>query len=1174
MSEFTTVSDATGYPLDLPNSLERNLQSYSIAGNTIDSKTQTPLAPIGITGVGDKVNRNLFNNKFLRSTQFSIAYGTQGSSASSISTGIRVSGGNSNSSISIIILEVEKVKGMTFTFSAEVQAYNGATGLFCVNYCDYYGNNMIGVPGTSEIYIYGSDGLKQISMTFTVTSEPASTQKYIIFKPYSNASGTTLTGDIYADFNNLQLELGSVKTSYAGYSGPNIPVIDYDNVIGYGLNSYVGKTPNEIISGGGEVYRIPIIQTNNNLCIYPAFYSIPWGSNYPQIVQLLNSLGIGSYKISCKSVMNSFTKALVSGLRTGFETQVMDNGVSTWISFLLNVPITVQVGDVFGLELNVNVTTSNIGKFVKFYMYGLGSNAVGSYGIVDFVDFQIKESNIATSYTPYEREVESCIYTDRPLFKNDIYDLLSSDGKLYRKLGYKVFDNNSNWIIEGSINFYVNDIITDAVKSSNVICSSQKSDKSLGITVENCYVNGTGRFNFATSSITHTVDAMKTYAGSNPISIIYQLSTPVEEDYVLPYIKCDSKYSIFSTETKVPPYYMTANYITGESGDKNRLTLIKNIYNKLNSQTKKTSGYPLVMHDCLNRGFQSLKIKGNITQSNITPTPNSLNNTGYVGDRIVENLFNNKNLYSLTSRTQLGDSSTDTGFTVTGVSSGTFTRYYHLFMGDDVKGKSFRFTCSLNATDISGNIGIVFQRLDGSYSLISGATSPISFSSGSSQNIDISCTVPTTLISTPVNQSQFRLVIRLYVTTTATSILALSNVMLNEGTTALPYTKYIGSYFPVADCANTIQYGLQSYVGKTPTQVISEGNKIYRLPLNIKSKNLFDKDNFYFGSTYALTEITYENYIYTCRGTNTGGAEYAWSRGELPFHLKTILLKGVRRTLSIKVKILEKSTQTSLAIQIFGGSSINNNTEGINSVVNVGVINEWIRVSLTSNGNYDINSLCIRVNSHKIAIDFSSLQIEEGLATTAYENYNNINPKYLYLNKPLYKIDDTLVETLDFNKTSQSSFIERYEITGNETVEKLWSTSSVFGLTMLSNRVAFSDLTKVALICSHYPTTFYDGGTGSIYNYRENSSYPYLAAFNYKTTSNWDLVIKDTNFTDATLLITYFAQQYANGTPVTIYWVRQETVDNYISPSLKSGRKTNIMRLGDVASSKIEATYI
>lgn len=92
--------------------------------------------------------------------------------------------------------------------------------------------------------------------------------------------------------------------------------------------------------------------------------------------------------------------------------------------------------------------------------------------------------------------------------------------KKYSKL---IFDENSNWKLEGTNIFYVDKAITDAK-------SSKDADLKCNIfgtvfsTYERLLISNTKKFNLITSKIEHTVDAIKAYCANSNIVIYYPLA--------------------------------------------------------------------------------------------------------------------------------------------------------------------------------------------------------------------------------------------------------------------------------------------------------------------------------------------------------------------------------------------------------------------------------------------------------------------------------------------------------------------------------------------------------------------------------------------------------------------------------------------------------------------------
>lgn len=100
-----------------------------------------------------------------------------------------------------------------------------------------------------------------------------------------------------------------------------------------------------------------------------------------------------------------------------------------------------------------------------------------------------------------------------------------------RKIKKLVLDGTEDWILEYNDHFYIDDRLTGAKWSTLVTCTHQQSIVPNHNARENVYISGTGRLNFTTQMITHTIEAFtdwlkSQYSAGTPVTVWYILATP------------------------------------------------------------------------------------------------------------------------------------------------------------------------------------------------------------------------------------------------------------------------------------------------------------------------------------------------------------------------------------------------------------------------------------------------------------------------------------------------------------------------------------------------------------------------------------------------------------------------------------------------------------------------
>lgn len=158
-----------------------------------------------------------------------------------------------------------------------------------------------------------------------------------------------------------------------------------------------------------------------------------------------------------------------------------------------------------------------------------------------------------------------------------------------------------------------------------------------------------------------------------------------------------------------------------------------------------------------------------------------------------------------------------------------------------------------------------------------------------------------------------------------------------------------------------------------------------------------------------------------------------------------------------------------------------------------------------------------------------------------------------YTAEPLMKISDSVDSK---SNTTETRAIRKYVITGQENVDyTLYSGKNMF--TVYNAFDTTQDLSKTG-VCSHY-----------IFQWVNNYGYTYIA------NSCDKIYIYDENYDNASDYKAYLQQQYANGTPVTVWYIlASPTTETVTAPSIPTTEGANSITVDTtVQPSEFTATW-
>ena len=173
--------------------------------------------------------------------------------------------------------------------------------------------------------------------------------------------------------------------------------------------------------------------------------------------------------------------------------------------------------------------------------------------------FQIEKSPTLTTYEPYQKD-KTQILLDEPLMRlpNGVYDEITRDGKLIRRVGKIVFNGSENWSAIGygghsTRNTFETNIIIEpigtATKAVNSFCDRFIYDATTQLPKEDNHYrvshteNANGNkcyFLFCPDVNTvpyRNVTSWKQWLSQNPTTVYYELSTPIITELPAPYLR-------------------------------------------------------------------------------------------------------------------------------------------------------------------------------------------------------------------------------------------------------------------------------------------------------------------------------------------------------------------------------------------------------------------------------------------------------------------------------------------------------------------------------------------------------------------------------------------------------------------------------------------------------------
>lgn len=366
----------------------------------------------------------------------------------------------------------------------------------------------------------------------------------------------------------------------------------------------------------------------------------------------------------------------------------------------------------------------------------------------------------------------------------------------------------------------------------------------------------------------------------------------------------------------------------------------------------------------------------------------------------------------------------------------------------------------------------------------------------------------------------------------------IDTIMLNEGSTALPYQPYIGwqhSLRKLTTATEAVENPLYadgtaitSYTIKGNT--VQSGTPTRSNPVDVngvgeRTENLWDEDY-----TNISSDIYYK-----------------------PVYVGDFEIVTVSSTIPL-------SSQNFASLFALGGQQSSGASTGDNGVysgrsMSVHPVDGYITIAYRNANGVNPQDYDTMVNKGRTALPYEpygyEIPISNGQTTTP-----------MYLTEQLMKIGDTADSLVSDGTVSYN--IRKYVLTGDENIEVLSSGQAPIRISGLYfRRPAYTDCTW---LCTHYPCVPNSASWGS---------YDYCLTVSTQD-SDSQMRIRDINYNSGTAsdFKAYLAAQYAAGTPVTIWVVLSTRTEQVTAPSIPTADGANSITVDTtVQPSEFTATW-
>ena len=241
---------------------------------------------------------------------------------------------------------------------------------------------------------------------------------------------------------------------------------------------------------------------------------------------------------------------------------------------------------------------TNMSKVTKKVVFGIAIlSGVNVNGLV--FKPQLEIGTTATDYQPYQGFETTTLQLNQPLreLPNGVKDTIEN-GVVTRRVGEITFNGSETWLKNaGNTNNWLYHIAITHVNAKG-LCDSLPHNEMDVINSDGSGINRVG-FNFTQyekvmylnvgyymeqAGLTNTVDNLKTWLQSNPITVWYELATPTTEQITLPTLPSWYPYTNAWVETELQPSFVEWHIKTA-GVNQNDLTVIKEDISQLQTET-------------------------------------------------------------------------------------------------------------------------------------------------------------------------------------------------------------------------------------------------------------------------------------------------------------------------------------------------------------------------------------------------------------------------------------------------------------------------------------------------------------------------------------------------------------------------------------------------------------
>lgn len=240
---------------------------------------------------------------------------------------------------------------------------------------------------------------------------------------------------------------------------------------------------------------------------------------------------------------------------------------------------------------------TNMSKVTKKVVFGIAIlSGVNVNGLV--FKPQLEIGTTATDYQPYQGFETTTLQLNQPLreLPNGVKDTIEN-GVVTRRVGEITFNGSETWLKNaGNTNNWLYHIAITHVNAKG-LCDSLPHNEIAEINNDGARINRVGfNFNYNTTvmylnvgyymeqaGLTNTVDNLKTWLQSNPITVWYELDVPTTEQITLPTLLSWYPYTNAWVGTELQPSFVEW-YIKTAGVNQNDLTVIKEDISQLQTE--------------------------------------------------------------------------------------------------------------------------------------------------------------------------------------------------------------------------------------------------------------------------------------------------------------------------------------------------------------------------------------------------------------------------------------------------------------------------------------------------------------------------------------------------------------------------------------------------------------